>query len=106
MPVKTYNSSNDYSLECFKMEATNILTDLNDCHKIKNRQIDRVFNTLFDNIPNEMKNLPINDVLEKLFTAARKKVENITKDLTDDTEIVDESIIDFNDDMDGYALFY
>ena len=96
-------SCNELPLECFKMEASNILTELNDLHQTKKRQIDRVFNVIFDNMPNSLKDMPINDTLEKLLTLVRKKVNEFAQDLCDETvddeeKIVEDSMADFRDE--------
>lgn len=87
-------SRNELPYECFKMEAQNFLTELHDLHIIRKRQIDRVFNVLFDNMPSELKDMPINETMEKLLTLLRKKLNDITDDLAidgtiDDTEFID-----------------
>lgn len=98
-------SRNEFPFECFKMEATNILTELDDLHKMKKRQIDRVFNVLFDNMPSGLKDMPINDTLEKLLTLVRKKVNDFTQDLANDhkdehEKVVEDSMADFRDEID------
>lgn len=97
-------SRNDLPFECFQMEAVNVLTELQSCHETKKRQIDRVFNVLFDNLPEDLKNAPINGTLEKLLTLARKKINSTITDkdsLDDNTvhqDIIEDSLTDFSDD--------
>ncbi len=99
-------SRNDLPFECFQMEAATVLTSLSSYHETKKRQIDRVFNVLFDNLPEELKNASINDALEKLLTLARKKlIEEIPENpgIEGDTaqhhrNIVEDSISDYCDD--------
>ncbi len=101
-------SRNDLPFECFQMEAVNVLTSLASYHETKKRQIDRVFNVLFDNLPEELKKASINDTLEKMLSLARKKLteeipENpgsgIEEDIAENhRDIVEDSISDYCDD--------
>jgi hypothetical protein len=101
LKVKMIVEPSDFSFENFKDETNGILRDLSLCYKNKKRQIDRVFDVIFDNLPNELKCVPINHTLEQLLTIIRKKIEDVTLDLNDESkenEIIDDSINHFNDD--------
>ncbi len=87
-------SRSELPFECFKMEAQNFLTELNDLHIIRKRQIDRIFNVLFDNMPSELKDMPINETMEKLLTLLRKKLSDISDNLAIDDTINDADFID------------
>ena len=101
----------DLPFECFQMEALNVLTSLDSYHETKKRQIDRVFDVLIDNLPDDLKNEPINETLEKLIVLAMTKIteaiaEDPSAELEDDMtvmteenrKIIEDSIEDYCDD--------
>lgn len=56
--------SDTIAYDNFKLEAKNIIIELDEYHSTKKRQIEHCFAKLLDNIPKEIIDLPINQCIE------------------------------------------
>lgn len=80
------------NFECFKMEANELLLQMKNYHKNRRRQIERAFDLINDNMPEDLKTIPMSEILEKLLSVIRNKLHNFTQNLVNETDIVDESL--------------
>lgn len=91
--------TSNLALNNFKIETQSILTELQAYHGSKKRQIEHCFQKLFDNIPSQIINAPINKCIDEYLTYIHDK-ENGKE--ARNTEINDQSYI-VNENENGKA---
>ena len=84
--------SQNETFECFKMEASEILSEMKNYHSHRERQIERVFDIINDNLPDDLKNETLSETFEKFLSVIRNQVQNYTEQLVNQTDIVDDSL--------------
>ena len=92
----------DYSaniqLNTFLLEAKDMLADMERYHDSKRRQIEHSFQTLYDNIPKDLLNFPVQMSIESYLSHTTKKA-------FDELEL-NESVNEFDDEKDKFAFFF
>ena len=92
-------TTSSITFEHFRLESKNILNELESYYETKKRQIDICFQILFDNLPNEIKNTPINKIYESYMNAVERKPNVNQSEDSDETEGDDEiDMTEFQDE--------
>ena len=88
------DSSTNIQLNSLIIDSRNLLTELERSYETKRRQIENSFQTLYDNIPKELKNLPIKMTIENYLKTVTKQAFNtidvLDAESTDDQEEFDD----------------
>ena len=85
------------TLENFKLESRNLLAELENYYEVKKRSIDHCFQILLDNLPNEIKNIPINKIYESYANQIEEKSNNSEENSEEEHQDID--VTEFQDDM-------
>ena len=95
-------------LDNFKIEADHILGELEAAYESKRRQIDNCFQIMYDNIPKEIRDIPLNETFQQLIYLVRHQLmervseshgEETDQAVTDTDEATTDELTSFNDEI-------